>query len=155
MQLNLSRDWFNKSLEAEEGHNPTAGDLPYRTEALAIAPESSELTAAFGTLVQLWRIDQKMTQDRLAEVAGIDLDEVESIEADGTYKPEPQAVCSLAHVMKVPELKLLELSGNVTHHDPDFVEYSLAFAANAKQWQTLSKEQRRLLQQYLKYLSEH
>ncbi len=157
MELKINSTWLQKHREADEGHDFSAGDLMLRRPAMP-ATEEAHLqlamnNAAFGTLIQLWRVDHKMTMQKLAEVAEVDLDEIQSIETDENYKPEPQTVCALASLMKVPELSLLQLTGNVVELDPNFIEYSMAFAANAKQWNQISKEQRRLLQQFMKYLS--
>ena len=57
--------------------------------------------------------------------------------------------------MKVPELRLLQLSGNASADDKSLAEESYAFAANAKRWQQISKEQKKLLRSYLNYLAKH
>ena len=156
MELKIQRSWLAKHREADEGHDFSAGDLmlrrPESAETEIATPEM--LNAAFGALVQLWRVDHKMTPQKLAKAADVDLDEIESIETDERYRPEPQTVCALASLMKIPELSLLQLTGNVVQHDLGFIEFSAAFATNAKQWNQISKEQRRLLQGFMKYLSE-
>jgi transcriptional regulator with XRE-family HTH domain len=155
MELKLSTKWLRHHLDDDENHDFSAGDLALRThESVSTPAVQGRASPAFGTLVHLWRIDQGMTVKKLAEVAQIDTDEIESIEVEAEYVPEAQTVCSLASVMRVPELKLLTLAGHVVQNDPDLAEHSLSFAANAKQWEHISKEQRTLLKQYIKYLSE-
>jgi transcriptional regulator with XRE-family HTH domain len=156
MELKIQQSWLQKHREADEGHDFSAGDLMLRHPETMVAEDAhapAMTNAAFGTLIQLWRVDHRMTMQKLAEAADVDLDEIQSIETDETYRPEAQTVCALASLMKVPELSLLQLTGNVVELDPNFVEYSMAFAANAKQWNQISKEQRRLLQGFMKYLS--
>ncbi len=155
MDLKTTRAWLARHREDDEGLDTSAGDLMFRlAEHVTLDSEPQwQLTAAFGALVQLWRIDHGMSVEKLAQHAAIDVDEIQSIEENEEYRPEPQTVCSLASIMKVPEVSLLRLSGNILEQDPEFREHSLAFAANAKQWNQISKEQRRLLQQYMSYLS--
>lgn len=156
MELRIDRKWLDSHREADEGQDFSAGDLMLRqrdsVNAGAVESAIASTNAAFGTLVQLWRIERKMSPEKLAEAASVDLDEIESIERDETYRPEAQTVCALAGLMDVPALSLLELTGNVVRSDPTFIEYSMAFAANAKRWNEITKEQRRLLHDFLKYL---
>jgi DNA-binding XRE family transcriptional regulator len=156
MELKINKKWLQKHLNADENQDFSAGDLALRTHEGGLHSSAHESTGrAFGMLVHLWRVDQGMTVEKLAQTARVDIDEIESIETEPEYTPEPQTVCSLAAMMSVPELKLLTLTGHVVQNDPDLVEHSQSFAANAKQWEHISKEQRVLLKQYIKYLSEH
>jgi len=128
--------------------------LGRQAEVPPVQAPSLPLTEAFGTLVYLWRLDRRLTSGKLAEIADIDLDEIENIERDESYRPEARTVCAIASIMKVPELPLLQLTGNVVTPDTDFAEHSMAFAANAKRWNEISKEQKRLLHDYLKYITQ-
>lgn len=154
MELKINQAWLTSNLEADEGHNFTAGaffeTLPHTLSETSVNP----MKEAFGTLVLLWRLERNLTVTKLAEVADVDSEEIESIELDEAYRPEPRTVCALATVMKVPELKLLQLSGNAVTADSNLAEQSYAFAANAKRWQQISKEQKKLLRSYMKYLAE-
>lgn len=154
MNLRIDKDWLRQHLLADELHYANAGELPWVPESSPQKAKQTVARGAFATLVQLWRIERGMTVQELAYAASIDIDEVEKIETDEDYRPEPQTVCALATLLKLPELRLLQLTGNVIELDPDLQEYSLKFAANAKQWQQISKEQRRELHRFMKILSE-
>jgi len=58
MELKITREWLASNLEADEGHDFTAGSLFERAEEqLAAQPANNPMQEAFGTLIFLWRLD--------------------------------------------------------------------------------------------------
>ena len=156
MELKINHTWLASHLEADGAHDFTAGTFFEETEDLPEVPSiHNPMKEAFGTLVFLWRLDRNITPTKLAEMADVNLEEIELIERDGAYRPEPRTVVALAGVMKIPEVRLLQLSGHAETGDPSLSKVSSAFAANAKRWQQISREQKRLLNSYMKFLVKH
>ena len=157
MRLQITKEWLERHRKSDEGHDCSAGDLMLRSRPRisTTSTKSRELSPAFGALVKLWRIDRRMSIDDLARAVKVDRDEVESIETQDTHSPEPQTVCALASIMNIPETRLLQLAGNIVETDVALHEHSIRFAANAKQWDHLSKAQQKALREFIKYLNEH
>lgn len=56
--------------------------------------------------------------------------------------------------MKVPERSLLKLSGAAVTRDEGFAEEAMRFAAKSDDMSKLSREEQRVLNEYVKYLTK-
>lgn len=91
--------------------------------------------------------------EKLAELANVDLCEVLNIEEAPEYKAEPRTVCQLAHVLQLPEDRVLELSGNTVARDEQLREDAVRFAASAQSLEKLSAVEKQALEHFVKRLA--
>src|SRR3954463_2620840 len=83
-------------LEADEeiGVGLVAVDPVFDGESLA---QSEEPTIAFGRFISLMRRNRRLTVEKLADEADVDVAELVSVEEDTRYKPEVRTVYQLAN----------------------------------------------------------
>jgi HTH-type transcriptional regulator, competence development regulator len=157
MKLILTKDWFARRATLEEGIDVAAGiptyhPTPEETQPLAQTPAETRL--ALGSLVQLTRRKHRLTLEKLAEEARVDLAEVVSIERDPNFRPEPRTIYQLAKILNLPSRGLLQLSGNTMVKDQEFREQAVRFAARSGSVERLTSEEQRALEEYVAFLSE-
>ncbi len=104
-------------------------------------------------LIMLRRRDG-LDEDELARKANIDSQEIRRIEYDPEYLPSPRTIYKLEQAFSLPAGVLAKLSGAVKHRSPDLEERVLEFAANAKSIGRLTREEKQLLNQFVRFLTE-
>lgn len=117
---------------------------------------SSELDGlheALGALLQLLRRRDNLSEDELANLAQVDPAEIRRIEFDRSYTPAPRTIYQLEHTFKLPRKTLVKLSGLTRSHSADFKGEVLRFAAHSKAIQKITREERKLLNEFVKFLS--
>ncbi len=161
MKLKMTKEWLMKNLDKEDKAVVSAGSFSCsKLDALDeisqrhSTKEANVVLPAFGRLICLSRRSKGLSPEKLAEQARIDLDELVSIEQIGNYVPEPRTVCQLAKVLKLPEEKMLELSGNTVTRDQKLKDNAVKFAASAQSLDKLSREEKRALEEFVKQLSK-
>lgn len=162
MKLKLSRQWFEKRIGNEGVTDVTAGSIsPNAVEEIAserVDPSSQipverEMHLAFGALISLLRRDAKLSAEELAVEARVEISEILEIERDVTYSPRVRTVHELASFFRLPIRAFLKLSG-VTHvHSSEFREEAIRFAAKSETMSSLTRNERRALSEFVKYLS--
>lgn len=113
-----------------------------------------ELHRCLGALVQMLRRHKRISIDELARVARVDVSELRRIELDPAFEPNPRTIFQLERYFDLPERSLVVLSGAV-HVDDDVREEAVRFAASSEHVSELTKEERKLLNQFVKFLREH
>mgnify|MGYP001577301323 CR=1 FL=1 len=160
MNVKFTIDWLKKRADMDEGAEFSAGaltidELAQEANALRQSPgEQLVLGEAFGKLIRLMRDDRHLSLDDLASSAEVDAEELVKIESVASYVPEPRTVFQLAKVLKLPEKKMLQLSGNMIVRDSELTSQAERFAANAKHIDHLSKDQRDVLMVFVRYLAD-
>ncbi|MBC2662792.1 helix-turn-helix transcriptional regulator [Novosphingobium flavum] len=161
MKLSITREWFEQNIglegDSEIGVGPLARDP--RSEQADDRPAGENLDpsrVAFSSLVEYMRRKQGLSMEKLAEQAEIDIAEVVSIERDAHYRPEPRTVFQLARMFNLPNKALLQLSGNAIAQDNAVQEHALRFAARSGgSVQSLSREEKRALEEFVAFLAKH
>lgn len=113
-----------------------------------------DLHRGLGALVQMLRRRDRLSVDELARKARVDAAELRRIELDPMFDPNPRTIFQLERHFKLPERSLVVLSGAV-QVDEDVREEAVRFAASSDDISGLSKEQRKLLNHFVKFLREH
>lgn len=113
-----------------------------------------ELHRGLGALVQMLRRRERISIDELARAARVDVSELRRIELDPAFEPNPRTIFQLERYFNLPERSLAVLSGAV-HVDDDVREEAVRFAASSEHVSELTKEERKLLNQFVKFLREH
>ncbi len=163
MKFNKSKSWFLKKVKDEEGYDIAAGELAQNPLTLVNPPiepnnniwdESQELHNAFGKLIKLKRLDEKLSADLLAKKADIEVNEVRNIENDINYSPKPRTIINIAKALNLPEQPLISLSGAMEKCGPKLKEEAVRFAAKSENICELSQKERQLLNEFIKTLSQ-
>jgi len=144
-------------LEAEDPSNFEVGASPIASEEYAeeTAVEQSAVSGiAFGRFVRLMRRKQRLSVEKLAEDAGIDVIELVEIEGDARHSPEPRTVYQLAEKFNVPMQSLMQLAGLSKPKDVRFVNEAIRFAARSEPVDDLNEEERAALEALVSVLSE-
>jgi len=115
--------------------------------------ESDGLHEALGVLLQLLRRRDNLSEEELADLAEVDPAEIRRIEFDRAYTPAPRTIYQLEHTFKLPRKTLVKLSGLTRSHSADFKGEVLRFAAHSKSIQKITREERKLLNEFVKFLS--
>lgn len=149
----LGRDWMYQVAAAEDQHEAvTAGGLA--SDLGMLSHETEEQPRVLGRLVEWRRLELDLTEEQLAASAGIDLDELQAIEQDNPRACSVRVIFKLACALNLSAEKLAVLAGLAeTREDQTLTEATVRFAAKSSTAR-LSKEQRRVLDEYVKVLSQ-
>jgi transcriptional regulator with XRE-family HTH domain len=146
---------------AEKGRTAAAKALQLSTlnakpEPLNVAtPDTAQLHDGLSALLQLLRRKDNLTEEELADRARVDVSEIRRIECDRSYIPSPRTVYQLEHTFKLPRRTLVKLSGLTELHSKEFTEEVLRFAAHSKAIQKITRHERKLLNEFVKFLSSY
>lgn len=121
---------------------------------LASRRAERDMHYAFGLYVQLKRKEKGLTRADLASRARIDEDELASIERDPHHIPRPRTVTQLASFFRDDVKKLMRLSGVIQGRDEVLEQAALKFAAMSDDLAQLDREERALLNEFVKLLKE-
>lgn len=166
MNLHISRERLRERILKEPDYEVEAG-LPIRDfEVLSIFVPSDlaatrnanvrEMSLAFGSLIRLSRRRERLTVEQLADKARVDPIELLAIEQEHGYIAKPRTIHQLATVLKLPEQKLMKLSGATITRDQHLRDAAVRFAAKSNADLTkLSREEEELLNDFVKYLCEY
>jgi len=110
------------------------------------------LHQGLGALVRLLRRQKGLSERELADAANVDADEIRQIECDPSYSPSPRTIYQLEEFFALPERTLVLISGAVSSRSPEFTEEVLRFAAHSKDIGKLSREEKRLLNNFVRFL---
>lgn len=151
-------EWLHRMAELEDRcESVSVGGLAvdvgfYHSGA---APSTDMLAReALGKLIELTRRKLKLTPDKFAERADIELKDLVRLEHAEPFVPDPRTMVQLATVLAVPVSRILGLAGLTKTVDPGLQNAAVRFAANAEPLQGLSKEQQAALREFVKELSE-
>ena len=163
MKMLISQDWLRRKVESDPDMDAEAGPFIHALESVGMflppdiavaAPQAPALLEAFGVFVRQFRRQQQWTIEELSRRARVDVEDLRQIERNPQAPPRPRVVHQLAAVMKVPERSLLKLSGAAVTRDEGFAEEAMRFAAKSDDMSKLSREEQRVLNEYVKYLTK-
>lgn len=157
MKIEVTKDWCMTMAQREAGAEVGAGliaaDPVFEGEAQhEIMFDESRV--ALGRFVQLMRRQRKVSLERLADQADIEIAELMSIEQDAHYLPEPRTIYQLANTFSVSQKKLMGLSGLTKPKDVSYLEEAVRYAARSESIKELSPEEQAALDGLISVLSE-
>lgn len=106
------------------------------------------------TLVSLLRRKKGLSEEELAESANVDLDEIRKIELESDFAPSPRTIYQLERFFELKPRTLALISGSITSHSSEFTEGVLQFAAHSKEIGKLNREEKKLLNEFVRFLSD-
>lgn len=118
------------------------------------AASIEDLRRGLGALIQMLRRRQRLSVEKLAENARIAASDLHRIEHDPKFDPSPRTIFQLEEYFDLDERTLVVLSGAV-HVDDTVREEAVRFAASSEAIQDLTREERKLLNQFVRFLSKH
>jgi transcriptional regulator with XRE-family HTH domain len=125
------------------------------TEDTDTKADVAELHKALGALLQLLRRRDDLSQEELADRARIEIEEIRRIEHDPTYTPLPRTIYQLEQTFRLPRRTLIKLSGLTTSHSAEFKGQVLRFAAHSKAMHKMTREEKKLLNEFVKFLNSY
>lgn len=125
--------------------------------ALANAGDTADvqdLHRGLGALIQMLRRRDRVSVEELATQARVDVGELRRLELDASFEPNPRTIYQIEQHFRLPARSLVILSGAV-RVDSDVRAEAVRFAANSERIAELSREERKLLNRFVKFLCEH
>ncbi len=117
-------------------------------------PKVTTLRFAFGELMKKLRLESGWTIDQFVKKADIDKEEAIAIERDLSYKPSPLTLYKISEFYKIPQQKIAILVGAIKPNHSSIVEYASKFAAQSESFSKLEPDERRILDEFVKFLRE-
>lgn len=159
MKLEVTKAWCLAAARREGNVEVGAGAVAFdpepatKSEAQGHEAATDTTQIAFGRAVHLLRRQHRLTIEKLAQDARVDLVELVAIENDPRYRPEPRTVSQLAHIFKVSLKAFQQLAGNAVIRDVRVREEAARFAARAGSIERLTADESRALEQFITALS--
>jgi transcriptional regulator with XRE-family HTH domain len=159
MKFNTDRKWLERRAEQEDRHFISVGGListldPTCQAEIVNMPTVETTKTAFVRLLQLTRRERRLSLEKLAEIADVDLAELLKIEMDETFTPGLRTVHQLAVALDLPVKKMMVLAGLLQIRDPNLQQASVRFAARSEPVGSVSSEEHAALEEYVKFLNE-
>jgi transcriptional regulator with XRE-family HTH domain len=159
MKFNTDRKWLERRAEQEDRHFISVGGListldPTCQAEIVNMPTVETTKTAFVRLLQLTRRERRLSSEKLAEIADVDLAELLKIEMDETFTPGLRTVHQLAVALNLPVKKMMVLAGLLQIKDPHLQQASVRFAARSEPVGSVSPEEHAALEEYVKFLNE-
>lgn len=152
-----------RELIAESRHNfneLAARGRAAAQRALTHSPEETlrveDLHRGLGALITMLRRREQLSPERLALQARIDPLELRQIELDAHFMPSPRTIANLEDFFKLKARSLAILAGAIRVHRVDELRAKVQrFAAMSSGMAKLSKEEKQLLAEFVKMLSDY
>ena len=140
----------------ENGDDLAVGGLAHEVGMFAEvgmpAPQANK--TAFANLIALRRREQRLSVEQLAEKADVELLDLLYIERGDSDAPNARTVFKLAMTLNLPEQSLMKLAGLTVGKDATFDQEAVRFAARSQPVDKLSREEHRVLEEYVKFLAQ-
>lgn len=117
-------------------------------------PEVGGMRDAFRLVVQMLRRRHGLTIDQLAQRADIDRDEIVAMERNNACRLSPLTLYKLCKVFGIPERRMLVLAGVLKDVPESFSETASRFAAQSESFAGLTKEEKKVLDEFVQFLKE-
>jgi len=117
-------------------------------------PEMDGMRYAFRLVVQMLRKRHGLTVDKLAQRADVEREEIVAMERNNGYRPSPLTLHKLCQFFGIPERRMLVLAGAIRETPQDFTERASGFAAQSESFAGLTKEEKKVLDEFVQFLKE-
>ncbi|MGE0764236.1 MAG: helix-turn-helix transcriptional regulator [Bdellovibrionales bacterium] len=106
------------------------------------------------TLISLLRRKKGLSDEELSSAARVDVEEIRRIETDAEFMPSPRTIYQLEKFFELEPKSLALMSGAISAHSSEFADGILQFAAHSKEIGKLNREEKRLLSEFVRFISE-
>jgi transcriptional regulator with XRE-family HTH domain len=155
LSIALEEAGINQQQLAESGHSAIETALANARQYSDEPDYSVLLHKGLNSLLIMLRRRDNLDEAELAAKAHVDEEEIRRIEYDTFYIPSPRTIFNLERAFSLPAGVLAKLSGAIKSNSFCIEEHVQAFAANAKAMGKLTRDERQLLNAFVKFLSEH
>jgi hypothetical protein len=164
MEMLVSQDWLQRKIDNDpwidsDGGTPiavlTSIGMFIAPELITNEAEERERSSySFGVFIRQLRRRDGLSVEKLAQKARIDVEELRLVEHDPHYRAKPRMVHQLSDVFKIPERSMMTLAGAMVTNDNRIEQAAERFAAMSDDMSKLTREERRLLNDFVKFLAE-
>lgn len=123
-----------------------------RVQMTPADPEVEVIRFAFREIMRALRRRKGLTVDELAVKLDADREELALMERQEGYQPSPFLLYKLSKFYDIPQRKLTELAGIVPEVEPTLRQQASRFAAQSDSFAKLTNEERRTLDEFVKFL---
>ena len=117
-------------------------------------PTADETRFVFREVVRNLRRREQLSIESLAKEIDIETDEIVAMERHDHYRPSPLVLHKLSRLYKVSQVRLAALAGAVSAIPDDLREEASRFAAQSQSFAKLTREEKRILDDFVKVLKE-
>lgn len=117
-------------------------------------PDADMVRYVFREVLRNLRRERGLKIEEFAKETGIGLDEAISIERSNNYRPTPLALFRLSKFYGISQRKLAVLAGAIKDIPREVKEQASRFAAQSDSFSKLTHEERRTLDEFVKFLRE-
>ena len=142
-----------------EGHslsmlNRIAKALNHRLTVLMIPRESEGNTIryVFQEIIKKLRQSRGLTVRQLAQKLGLDPEEIIAMERNNGYRPSSSTLFKLSRFYEIPQIRLNALAGTTQQIPHDLKRQASKFAAHSESFSTLTREEKKYLDEFVKVL---
>lgn len=114
-----------------------------------------ETRASFQGLLRGLRLRMELTIDELSREAAVDASEIWALEHESNHIPSPHALFKLSQFFGVPQRSLALLAGVIADQPEELRDRASRFAAQSDSFARLTQDERRILDEFLKFLKEN
>lgn len=118
----------------------------------AAEPESGTLQFVFHIVIRGLRRGKGLGIEDLARRIDVDPEELRALERGSYTRPQPRTLYKLSQFFDVSPQRLMQLAGAVREVPDDVREHASRFAACSESFAKLSSEERKLLDEFVKFL---
>jgi len=144
-----------------EGHllsmlNRIAKELNHRLTVLMVPadPEINTIRYVFHEVVRKLRQLRGLTINQLAEQLDLDPGEVVAMERNFAYRPSPLTLHKMSNFYEIPQVRFNALAGATKEIPADLREQASRFAAQSESFSKLTREEKKLLDEFVKVLKK-
>jgi transcriptional regulator with XRE-family HTH domain len=158
MKLHISREWLEQKLRQGDDADVGAGGTPLEQfkkemQQRTVTPAAlAEAPTELGQVLRYVRERRGWTRSELAELADVDVAEIEALETKKNFDPTPRTVGQLADACHFSRSKFIELASHrlrVAANDS-----VLRYAAKSKGTASVSDEQYEYIRALIEVLSQ-
>ncbi len=170
MKMRFTNEWLRRRIERDADLDSDAGlpitkievlqaFLPEAAAAVAPAPAVSlaarQSAAVFGRLLRQLRRRDKLDLPRLSAAVRVPEEELRALEEGVATALRPRTLHQLATYYRISAQALLALSPFAVRRDPNLDDAAVRFATNSDDISKLSPDERKSLNELVKYLSDY
>lgn len=168
MKMRFTNEWLRHRIERDADLDSDAGLPITKVEVLkcflpetsavhapAAAPAARQSATVLGRLLRQLRRRDKLELPRLAAEVRVPEPELRALEEGVVTALRPRTLHQLATHYRISAQALLALSPFAARRDPDLDEAAVQFATNSDDISKLTPEERKSLNEFVKYLSEY
>lgn len=115
--------------------------------------DCKEIHLVLGKLLTMLRRREQMSEEKLAERACVNVNEIRRIEYDIDYLASPRTIIQLERYFKLPVKTLAKISGAFVKHTYAFRQEVISFATKMEAIDNLTSEEMELLNHFIHFLS--